>query len=176
MRKRENTEQINRLRKNALLLAAILVVFLFKAFVMNKVIVSGSSMQETLYSGEALWVDKLFWKSRELQRFDIVVVSTENGNIIKRIIGLPNEEIQVINGAVYIDGEQLENDYGERILDSGRANEKLLLSDDEYFVMGDNRNGSVDSRSDEVGNVGISEIVGLPFFRFYPFDKVGTVK
>ena len=97
---------------------------------------------------------------------------------IKRIIGLPGETVQIDeNGNIYINGELLEENYGaETIQNPGRAAKPITLGDDEYFVMGDNRNNSKDSRSEEVGNVKRSQIIGRAWLRIWPLNKFGLLK
>ena len=98
--------------------------------------------------------------------------------MIKRIIGLPGETVQIDeNGNIYINGELLEENYGaETIQNPGRAANPITLGDDEYFVMGDNRNNSKDSRSEEVGNVKRSQIIGRAWLRIWPLNKFGLLK
>ena len=96
---------------------------------------------------------------------------------IKRIIGLPGETVQIRDGEIYIDGAILEEDYGkETMLTSGRAADQIQLGEDEYFVLGDNRNHSEDSRFDDVGNIERSEIIGRAFIRIWPFERFGLLK
>ena len=95
----------------------------------------------------------------------------------KRIIGLPEETIQIKDGYVYINDKQLEEDYGKEIIeDSGLAVDKITLKKDEYFVLGDNRNGSIDSRRTDIGAVKREQIKGKAWLCFYPFTKFGTIK
>ncbi len=155
------------------LIAALLLV----TFVAQPVIVDGESMNDTLYSGERLLIEKVSRYYGGLERFDIVVFNPENESdalYIKRIIGLPGETVRIDSeGTIYINGEALEEDYGrEVILDPGRAWEEITLGEDEYFVMGDNRNDSLDSRFDDVGNVNRSQITGRVVIQMFPFHKV----
>jgi signal peptidase I len=115
-----------------------------------------------------------------LKRFDIIVFypfGRENEEYyVKRIIGLPGETIQIVDGVIYIDGDILEEDYGkDPILDPGRAVVPIKLADDEYFVMGDNRNISKDSRYSVVGNVEKKNIGGKAFFRISPLKRFGPI-
>ncbi len=97
---------------------------------------------------------------------------------IKRIIGLPGETVQIDEeGNIIIDGEVLDEGYGKEVIQSpGRAYEEIVLGDDEYFVMGDNRNNSTDSRDPSVGNITRDEIVGRAWLRIWPFNKFGFIK
>jgi signal peptidase I len=115
-----------------------------------------------------------------LDRFDIIVFypyGRENEEYyVKRIIGLPGETVQIIGSDVYINGEVLEEHYGkDPIEDPGRAIEPITLGDDEFFVMGDNRSISKDSRTEEVGNVKKENIGGRAVFRIKPLSRFGTI-
>ena len=100
----------------------------------------------------------------------------ENTYYIKRIIGLPGETVQVKNGEVYIDGEILGEDYGaEAMEDAGIASDPIELGTDEYFVLGDNRNHSSDSRDPSVGVLRREDLIGRAWIRIYPFDEMGFV-
>ena len=100
----------------------------------------------------------------------------ENTYYIKRIIGLPGETVQVKNGEVYIDGEILGEDYGaEAMEDAGIASEPIELGTDEYFVLGDTRNHSSDSRDPSVGVLRREDLIGRAWIRIYPFDEMGFV-
>ena len=94
------------------------------------------------------------------------------------ILGLPGETVQIDeNGKIYINGEVLEENYGaETIRSAGRASKPITLGEDEYFVMGDNRNNSKDSRSEDVGNVSRSQIIGRAWVRIWPLSKIGVLK
>jgi signal peptidase I len=163
----------------------VLVVWFIITFVGQRTEVSGWSMYDTLEDGDNLWVSKLSYHLHEPERFDIVVFPFEEGSdasvyFIKRIIGLPGETVQIDDeGTIYIDGKVLEEDYGyETIVPNmiGRASEPIKLGDDEYFVMGDNRNDSKDSRFEEVGNIKREDLEGKAVFRIWPLSKFGTVE
>lgn len=101
----------------------------------------------------------------------------DNRYLIKRIIGLPGETVQIVDGVIYIDGEVLEEDYGREVMNhSKRAAEPILLGEDEYFVLGDNRNYSSDSRDADVGNVHFSQIVGKTAIRIWPLKDIGILR
>lgn len=163
------------------LLIICALTFLFIRFVAQRTDVSGRSMEPTLSDGDALIVDKLTYRFRNPERFDIVVFpfAYENDTyFIKRIIGMPGELVQITeDGHILIDGEVLPEGYGkEVILDPGRAVSPVYLNEDEYFVMGDNRNNSMDSRDPSVGNVHRDELIGRAWIRIYPFSEFGVVK
>ena len=128
--------------------------------------------------GDNLIVDKLSYRFHEIERFDVIVFRFQDSNVhyIKRIIGLPGETVKIDDGTIYINGKVLEESYGtEKMLDSGIAKDEITLGDDEYFVLGDNRNDSKDSRDPSVGKVPRSYIDGKAILRIYPFMKFGTI-
>ena len=89
---------------------------------------------------------------------------------------MPGETVQVIDGMVYIDGEMLDETYGMEIMQyAGVASEPITLGEEEYFVLGDNRNNSSDSRDPSVGNIQEDQIIGKAFLRIWPFNKIGIL-
>ncbi len=157
----------------------LVVCYLIVTFIGQRTVVSGSSMTPTLEHKDNLIVDKVSYRFQDPQRFDVVVFNYQDGRyFIKRIIGLPGETIQIINGKVYINNVLLEEDiYGnESMVYAGRAAQPIVIGPDEYFVLGDNRNGSKDSRVEEVGNIKRSQIQGKAVLRIWPLNKVGFVK
>ena len=138
-------------------------------------------MESTLSDGDNLIVDKLSYRFSEPQRFDIIVFPfryAEKTYYIKRIIGLPGETIYIDgNGTIFIDGEELKENYGKEVIkDPGRAYEPITLGEDEYFVLGDNRNNSSDSRDPVVGNIHRDEFIGKAWMRIWPLNKIGMIK
>lgn len=163
------------------LLIVLAVTFLVVTYVGQRTKVSGSSMEPTLSDEDNLIVDKLSYRFSDPERFDIIVFPfryRERTYYIKRIIGLPGETVYIDEkGNIYIDGEILEENYGkEVIVDPGRAYEPITLGANEYFVMGDNRNNSSDSRDPAVGNVYRDEFIGKAWMRIWPFEKMGIIK
>lgn len=162
----------------------LVIVFCVIHFVGQRTSVNGASMYPTLEDGDQLIVDKLTYRFKDPERFDIVVFPRElNGKsefLIKRIIGLPGETVWIDeDGNIYIDGEILEEDYGLEPIDINhryRAEDTITLGDDEYFVMGDNRNNSKDGRDPDVGNVSRDELEGRAWVRIFPFSKFGVLK
>lgn len=163
------------------ILFVLCAVYLVIHFVGQRTQVLGSSMEPKLSSEDNLIVDKISYRFHEPERFDIIVFPfryEENVFYIKRIIGLPGESVRIDEeGNIIIDGEVLEEGYGKEVIQSpGRAYEEITLGDDEYFVMGDNRNNSTDSRDPSVGNITRDEIVGRAWLRIWPFNKFGFIK
>lgn len=155
-------------------------IYILPNFVIQRTIVDGSSMANTLQNGEHLYVEKLSYRFDALDRFDIIVFypyGRENEEYyVKRIIGMPGETVQIIGSEIYINGKLLEEHYGkDPIADPGRAAVPITLGEDEYFVMGDNRSISKDSRSEEVGNVKKENIGGRAIFRIKPLSRFGTI-
>lgn len=165
-------------------LACVLcMTFLVITFVGQRTEVSGASMETALQNGDNLIVDKLSYRFRDPKRFDIIVFPfqfEERTYYIKRIIGLPGEKVQIDrNGVIYINDEVLEESYGREVIRPeyiGLAENPIVLGPDEYFVLGDNRNNSTDSRFDVVGNIHRKDIIGRAWVRIWPFSKFGILK
>ena len=158
-----------------------LVTFLVIHYVGQRTQVSGSSMEYTLSDGDNLIVDKISYRFYEPERFDIIVFpfqQEEDTYYIKRIIGLPGETVQIgEDGTILINGMELEESYGREVIqEPGAAAEPLTLREGEYFVLGDNRNASSDSRDPSVGMIQREDIVGRAWLRIYRFDKVGFIR
>lgn len=164
------------------LLVVLLLTSLVIRYIGQRTMVEGISMEPTLYDGDNLILDKVTYRFSDPKRFDIVVFPfkyKEKTNYIKRIIGLPGETVQIDEyGCIYINGEILPESYGKEIISYDRiglAYEPIVLGEDEYFVMGDNRNHSTDSRTEVVGNVKRSEIIGRAWLRIWPFSRFGFI-
>ena len=162
------------------LLAVVALTFLFVQYVGQRTHVNGDSMNATLEDGDNLIVDKISYRFSDPDRFDIIVFPyryQEKTYYIKRIIGMPGETVQVKEGEIYINGEVLEENYGkEEMKYSGIASDPITLGEDEYFVLGDNRNNSSDSRDPSVGNIEKDQIIGRAFIRIWPLNKFGILK
>lgn len=159
----------------------LLGTYLLITFVGQRTSVSGSSMEPTLSNNDQLILDKISYRFSEPQRFDIIVFPfqyAEKTFYVKRIIGLPGETVQIdLQGNIYINGQILNEDYGKETINfAGLAVEPITLGDDEYFVMGDNRNNCSDSRDPSVGNIRRSNIIGKAWVRIWPLNKFGVLK
>ncbi len=181
--KEENKEK-SILRELGSWLLYLLFVLAFSyviiTYVGQRTRVDGESMETTLHNNDNLLVDKISYRFREPKRFEIIVFPyqyRENTFYIKRIIGLPGETVQVMDGYVYIDGEQLDEHYGNELMENpGIAAEPLTLGEDEYFVLGDNRNHSSDSRDPSVGVIKRENLLGRAWIRIWPFNRFGAIK
>lgn len=157
-----------------------IAVYLIITFVGQRTAVNGDSMEPTLSNGDNLLMDKLTYHFRDPERFEVIIFPCPTNPevyYIKRVIGLPGETVQIIDKQVYINGELLETDiYGAtEMAEAGLAHEPITIGEDEYFVLGDNRLISKDSRYDSVGLISRDSIEGRTFFRMYPFDKMGFI-
>lgn len=157
------------------------VTYLIITYVGQRTRVSGESMEATLQNGDNLIVDKISYRFRDPERFEIIVFPYrygENTYYIKRIIGMPGETVQVKEGYIYINGERLNEQYGLEVIDAdkyGMAAEPIQLGEDEYFVMGDNRNHSSDSRAQDVGLISKEDMIGRAWVRIWPLDNFGVI-
>lgn len=163
------------------LIFVVAATLLIIRFVGQRTEVSGHSMEDTLDDGDNLIVDKLTYRFRDPVRYDIIVFPykyKEDTYYIKRIIGLPREMVQITEeGNILINGEILEESYGREVMKSpGIAADPIILGEDEYFVLGDNRNASADSRDPSVGVISGKDIVGRAWLRIWPLNKFGILK
>ena len=163
------------------LLVVLCAAYLIITYVGQRTQVSGSSMETTLSDGDNLLVDKITYRFSEPKRFDIIVFPFQYDTdtyYIKRIIGMPGETVQIdYDGNIYINGSLLEESYGREVIQNpGRAAELITLGEDEYFVLGDNRNNSSDSRDPSVGNIHRKDIIGRAWVRIWPLSKFGVLK
>ncbi|MDO5294824.1 MAG: signal peptidase I [bacterium] len=161
------------------IVGVIIIALLLNKFVIQKVEVDGPSMNTTLKTGQHLIVEKVTYYFKDPKRSDIVVFTPpgydDDTLYIKRVIGLPGDKIQIIDGYIYLNGSQYDDkQWMEEILDPGVAEEEITVGEDEYFVVGDNRNDSTDSR--EFGTIQKSSIMGKAVLRIWPLNKFGTLK
>ncbi len=148
--------------------------YLTVRFVAQRTEIEGTSMAPALYDGDQVIVDKLTYRWREPERFEIIAFPCryqQNTFYVKRIIGLPGETVRIdAQGTIFINDEALKEHYGMEVINQpGYAATPRKLEEDEYFVLGDNRNDSVDSRYTAVGLVRRTEIIGRVCLRLYPF-------
>lgn len=148
-------------------------------FVGQRTLVSGSSMEPMFQDGDNLIIDKLSYKFTDPERYDIIVFPYKYQDktfYIKRIIGMPGETVQIIDGKVYIDGVESKENYGNEPMEvPGIAQDPILLGENEYFVLGDNRNHSSDSRDPSVGVLTAKEIIGKAWIRIWPITSIEVI-
>lgn len=161
------------------IVAIIACVFWVPEYVVQRTVVNGESMENTLHSGESLLVEKVSYHFTDPSRYDIIVFYPQGRDVdeyyVKRIYGLPGETVQIKNNDIYINGEVVADDYAKNAMDdAGIAAEPITLADDEYFVLGDNRKVSLDSRDPDLGPIKAENIAGHVCLRILPFNKFGT--
>lgn len=158
------------------ILSAI-VVLLFTTYIATFTCVNGESMENTLHNGDYLMIDRMEYAWNAPEQFDVIAFeNTPKSYYVKRIIGLPGQTVQIIDGDIAINGEVITEPYGnEGIQNAGKASKLIQLGEDEYFVLGDNRNQSIDSRFGEVGIVKRQQIIGKVALRLYPFNTFGEI-
>lgn len=147
--------------------------YLLGHFVVGQVEVDGPSMNDTLQDQDRVLMNKFTYRFKNLDRFDVLVFKyayDTDTDYIKRVIGLPGETVRIdLDGKIYINDELLEENYGKEVIEyPGIAQEGITLGKDEYFVLGDNRNNSSDSRDPDVGAVSKDQIRGHVWLRLWP--------
>ena len=140
----------------------IIVVIIIRTFIFTPVVVNGPSMMNTLHNGDVMILDKIGMKLGGIKRFDIVVIQTGKTKIIKRVIGMPGETISYHDNKLYINGKEVSDNHSNEITYDF---EEVKIPDGEYYVLGDNRTDSVDSRI--LGTIPKNEII-------YPFNRFGS--
>ena len=168
-----------------MLIGIVIVVFLAFVIVSSvgmKTSVVGDSMEPGLASGQEILINRVVYRLSSPKRGDVVVF-LPNGNqnshfYVKRVVGLPGDRIQIRDGSVYVDGVPLQEDGDfDSMADAGIAENELELAADEYFVLGDNRNSSEDSRSGNIGAVKRDDIIGKAWFRLSEnWEDIGWIK
>lgn len=159
------------------IILVIFLAYLTTSYGVEKTTVVGTSMEQTLVNGDKLIINKMVYRFTSPKRFDIIVFKNSgkeyNYYTIRRVVGLPGETVQIMDGKVYIDGNELKEEIlVEKMVSAGLAKEPVTLGEDEYFVLGDNRNGSEDSRFGNVGNITKDSIVGKAWLRLNSFNFV----
>lgn len=159
---------------------SVIVILLVRTFLIQHVKVSGTSMEPTLHDKQHLFIEKVSYKFNEVERFDVIVFQPFPDNdelfYIKRVIGLPGETVKIENNTIYINGEKLEEEYGyDTYTDAKLAKETIMLGKNDYFVLGDNREVSKDSREKDIGLLNRDLILGKAWMSIYPFDDIRMI-
>ncbi|NLK04398.1 MAG: signal peptidase I [Clostridiales bacterium] len=160
--------------------AVIFLAYIIVYYCVEKTNVIGSSMESTLAANDPIIINKFAYRISDPKRFDVIVFKQSGKEHsfynIKRIIGLPGETVLIKDGNIYINGEMIE-EYSivEPMINYGLAGEEISLEDNEYFVLGDNRNNSEDSRFASIGNITRDEIIGKAAIRLSPFNFISKL-
>jgi len=158
----------------------LVVTILINTFIGQRTRVDGNSMLPQLQNGDNLIVDKISYRFTDPTRFDIIVFPYQYKNntfYIKRIMGLPGETIQIIDGRFFVNGEQIEDRFGNAQMNNpGIAGVPITLGENQYFVLGDNRNNSQDSRDQHVGVLERADILGRAWLRIWPLSSFGVMQ
>ncbi len=149
-------------------LIIIVVVLLVKAFIVTPIRVNGPSMNDTLHNNDIMILNEIGYKFTGINRFDIVVIKNDDEYLIKRVIGLPGEKIKYEDNKLYVNGKVVEEEFNHA---ETADIEEIKVPDGEYYVLGDNRVNSTDSRI--IGTIALKNIKGTTSFTVYPFDRFG---
>lgn len=163
---------MEKLKDSISFIVIILAIILIRLFIVTPVRVDGPSMNNTLKDGDILLLDKY---DNKYERFEIVVFNYNGERLIKRVIGLPGEVVSYKNNKLYINGNEIEDNYGLGYTEDFELKDLNLtkIPDNEYLLMGDNRNDSLDSRY--FGTISKDKILGSVKYRLFPFNKFGKV-
>lgn len=162
------------------ILITLLIAFTFVYFIGLRTSVVGQSMAETLNGGDEILVNRFIYKVTNPKQNDIIVF-LPNGNekshyYVKRVVAVPGDTVLIENGALYVNGELFQEEIeAASIEDAGLASEEITLGADEFFVLGDNRNNSEDSRYANIGNIRKEYIIGKAWFRVAPWGAFGFI-
>ena len=154
----------------------ILIIILLKMYVISPIRVNGTSMDPTLENGDIMILNKIGYRITKIKRFDIVVIKYKDELLIKRVIGLPGEKIKYVNNTLYVNGKKLDEEFDKTYTYNFSLKEigSTTVPDDSYFVLGDNREVSKDSRS--IGFIDREDIIGKSSLTLFPFNRFGTKK
>ena len=167
----ESKKQNEWIEWSKIIIVAVIVVFLLRSFVFATSIVEGESMYPALEDGERIIFNKIVYIISSPQRGDIVIIQHPEKNYVKRVIGLPGETIEMKNHSLYIDGVEQDQNYIDDFEEKLTGNfGPITIPEDNYFVMGDNRAISKDSRNG-LGFIQSSDIIGKSEFIIYPFQE-----
>jgi len=158
----------------------ILAAWLIIEYAVEKTTMMGVSMNTTLNDGDKIIINKLAYLRSEPQRYDVIVFSQNKSGHgyynMKRVIGLPGETVEIVNGEVYINGNKMDGVIPvEKMRVAGLADDAILLGENEFFVLGDNRNYSEDSRFANIGTVVKNDIIGKAWMRLEPFSIIDKI-
>lgn len=169
MEEEKNNKIVSIIKEYLPFVLLLVAIILFKRYYYSPVYVNGDSMLNTLHNGDIMILDVVGYRHKELKRFDIVVIDSGKELIIKRVVGLPGEKIEYTDGVFYVNGKEVEDPYSDKTEDLS-----VTVPKGKYFVLGDNRTNSMDSRY--FGPFSKKNIIGKTSFVLYPFNRTGTKK
>lgn len=172
-----NKKRLKKLVKELIPYAiVILVVVIIRTFFITPAIVDGKSMYPTLDNNNVVILNKIDYRLSNINRFDVVVIKLEKEKLIKRVIGLPGEHVEYKDGNLYVDGFMVDEDFNHADTNDFKLESigYLKIPGDKYFVVGDNRMNSTDSRV--LGLIDKEDILGSVSYRIFPINKIGSVK
>lgn len=151
----------------------ILLIIFIKNYIVSPIRVNGTSMYPTLQDKDIMLLNKISYRFKDIERFDIVVIDYEDEYLIKRVIGLPGEIIEYKNNTLYVNGKVVAENFDKQDISDFKLQEigASKIPEDFYFVVGDNRLNSKDSR--RIGFISRDQIIGKSHFTIYPFDRFG---
>ena len=154
----------------------VVIVILLRTFIITPAMVDGDSMMPNLQNNNIVLLNKLKYKLNGLNRFDVVVINHDGTKLIKRVVGLPGEHVEYKDNALYVDGFLIDENFKHDTTHDFKLESigYLTIPGDMYFVVGDNRNNSLDSRV--LGLMSKDEIIGKVNIRIFPLNKIGSVK
>lgn len=158
---------------------AVVSALFIITFVGQSFVVEGSSMLPNLRDGERLLVEKITYRFRDPSHGEVVVFHHPNERskrLIKRVIGVPGDTVTVSQGRVYVNGIPLDEEYINGPMVRWQQVGPLVVPEDHYFMLGDNRNASLDSRDPSLGFIARSQIVGRAIVRYWPLPRVAQVE
>ena len=163
-----------------IVIVVVVVVTLVNQFLLINAVIPSGSMENTIMEGDRIFGNRLAYLNSDPERFDIVIFKypdDETKTYIKRVIGLPGETVEIRDGKVYINGssEPLDDSFCPETPD-GKGDGVYQVPEDCYFMMGDNRNNSDDSRDDRIGCIDEDYVLGKVFFSIFPFDTFGPME
>ncbi len=170
-------EKIKKILRDVLpYLIVILLVVIVRTFIITPAVVDGNSMLPGLQDNNIIILNKLDYKLNDINRFDVVVVNYNGEKLVKRIIGLPGEHVEYKDNNLYVNGFIISEDFNHETTHDFKLESigYLSIPGDKYFVVGDNRNDSTDSRV--LGLIDKNDILGSVSFRIFPVSKIGKIK
>ena len=161
------------------IVAAVLIAMFLNRFVLINAEIPSGSMENTIMTGDKLIGFRWSYLFSGPERGDIIIFKfpdDESQNYVKRVIGCPGDTVKIEDGKVYVNGELLEENYLKETWTVATGPYTFEVPEDSYFVMGDNRNNSTDSRFASVGEIKRQNIIGKAWVRIYPFNKITVIK